>query len=493
MKKYLLIISSVLLAASLQAQSVFQLPGKADNSIEGLGHYQIHLQYDLGSYTAPFCVVNLDSDLYPEFLVKEYRNAHPPHRSVKSGWKLSKHPATLYAFDHDGKLLWTFDQGAGIEIGANYGPVLAYDMDGDGISEIYCKTADDPKKERGKGKIVSKDGHEWISRVDPLSGKEISRKPWPARISDDYNQNERQNLIVGYLDGKRPSVIAVRGYMTGITRISAFAMDLTPGWVWCSSDEKDSAKYVGLSHHYCCADVDGDGKDEIALGPMLIDDCGKGMWSAGIGHSDTLYICDFLPENPGLELFAGGDVKKFTGMFDAKSGKVLWSYDFSTQAQNGVGDLDPARPGLEIVLDEDIGKGHGEPPKVVRRIFAPDGKELDKAALGFEDRHFEHHGLPAQVALWQPGEDGVIRKKFPSIVKTLSICQLVGDYFGDGREEVICCRNGVIHIFVNTDEVDAPVSKLTDDRKYRCELGRGTRGFSAYHYLRPLPVYDPVR
>ncbi len=51
------------------------------------------------------------------------------------------------------------------------------------------------------------------------------------------------------------------------------------------------------------ADVDGDGKDEIVYGSMVVDDNGMGLFSTGLRHGDALHVGDMVPSRPGLEVF----------------------------------------------------------------------------------------------------------------------------------------------------------------------------------------------
>ena len=51
------------------------------------------------------------------------------------------------------------------------------------------------------------------------------------------------------------------------------------------------------------ADVDGDGRDEIVLGSVVLDDNGTALWSTGFGHPDKCFVTDIDPERPGLEIF----------------------------------------------------------------------------------------------------------------------------------------------------------------------------------------------
>jgi rhamnogalacturonan endolyase len=46
------------------------------------------------------------------------------------------------------------------------------------------------------------------------------------------------------------------------------------------------------------ADVDEDGRDEIVYQGMTVDDNGKGLFSTGRRHGDSMYVGDFYPDRP---------------------------------------------------------------------------------------------------------------------------------------------------------------------------------------------------
>jgi rhamnogalacturonan endolyase len=80
---------------------------------------------------------------------------------------------------------------------------------------------------------------------------------------------------------------------------------LTHLWTFDSDDgNEQNRNYRGQgNHNLSVADVDGDGRDEIVYGAMTIDDNGRGLYSAGLGHGDALHVTDLDPDRPGLEVF----------------------------------------------------------------------------------------------------------------------------------------------------------------------------------------------
>jgi rhamnogalacturonan endolyase len=320
------------------------------------------------------------------------------------------------AYKLDGTLLWTINLGHNVREGAHYTQFLVYDFDGDGRAEFVCKTADGTTDGTGivigdananwltpesagekpgsvttpraegrslAGFIMS--GPEYLTVFDGLTGKALATttylpqrapgndSPTPEQQKDiwgDDHANRIDRFLAGvaYLDGERPSFIMARGYYTR-TVLAAwdFRADrdgkpkLKSRWVFDSDSSEKNRAYRGQgNHNLSVADVDGDGRDEIVYGAMVVDDNGKGLYSTGWGHGDALHVGDLDPANPGLEVFDIQERFDAQGMSlrDARTGKPLFTIP-SVKADESGGDkgegpgrgvafnVDPRFPGAE--------------------------------------------------------------------------------------------------------------------------------------------------
>lgn len=291
----------------------------------------------------------------------------------------------LDAYKLNGKQMWRIDLGKNIRAGAHYTQFMVYDFDGDGKSEIICKTADGTVDGTGKvigdakadfrnetGYILA--GPEFLTVFEGTSGKALDTQdfypkrdvnagdnPTPEQMKagwgDAYgNRIDRYVSAVAYLDGKRPSFIAGRGYYTRLVRV---AWDFRNGklqqrWIFDSKDSPNET-YAGMgNHNMTIGDVDGDGKDEIVNGSSVIDDDGKGLYSTGLGHGDALHMTDMDPANPGMEIWQSYEEPKKYGKYglalkDAKTGKMLWGVDGEGKdvGRAMASDIDPTNPGYE--------------------------------------------------------------------------------------------------------------------------------------------------
>lgn len=277
----------------------------------------------------------------------------------------------LDAYKLDGKRLWRISLGKNIRAGAHYSPYMVYDLNGDGRSEVVLRTADGTRDGQGtvigdaskdyrssKGYVLS--GPEYLTLFDGLTGaakSTINYVPERGKVSswgDSYgNRVDRFLASVAYLDGKTPSVVFQRGYYTR-TVVAAFDYKggkLQQRWVFDSNNHSGTAG--NGNHQQSVADVDADGKDEVILGALVLDDNGTVLHNTKAGHGDALHVGDFDPARPGMEIFMVHEDMNKSGnkgstFRDGKTGKVLWSTPASSDTGRGTtGDIDPRHAGAE--------------------------------------------------------------------------------------------------------------------------------------------------
>ena len=294
----------------------------------------------------------------------------------------------LDAYQMDGKLLWRIDLGKNIRSGAAYTQFLVYDFDGDGKAELITKTADgtvdglgkvigDPAKdwrtyEKGGmyGKIVQ--GPEFLSVFNGETGAVMATVPfvpdrfpldgWGGTGGNGGNDStggraDRFTAGVAYLDGKHPSAFFVRGWY-GRTVIAAWdwkSGELSSRWVFDSKNRDNP--YSGMANHsVSVADMDNDGKDEICVGAMTVDDNGKGLYTTGFGHGDALHVAKMSPANEEVSVFGIHEiedtlktpVRPGAALYNAKTGETKFKLGRNIDVGRGVAaDIDPAHPGFE--------------------------------------------------------------------------------------------------------------------------------------------------
>ena len=389
--------------------------------------------------------------------------------------------------------LWRIDLGRNIRAGAHYTQFMVYDLDGDGIAEIVCKTADGTVDGTGKvigdadadyrtpqGRILS--GPEYLTVFSGKTGAALETVPYdvPRGNMNDWGDNygnrcDRFLAAVGYLDGERPSVIMCRGYYTRAYLV-AYDWDgehLVKRWAFDSS-EPENRGYAGQGNHNLrVGDVDGDGKDEIVYGSCTIDHDGKGLYTTGLGHGDAMHLTQFAWDMPGLQVWCCHENKRDGATLrDAATGKILHQVKRNSDVGRcWAADIDPTNPGVEMWAS-------GIPPQTVKG-------EL----LGGNPR-----GLSANMAVWWDDDlcrellDGNTVSKYnaqrgtcvplmrfdgcASNNGTKSTPCIQGDLFGDWREEVLMRTNDNLHLrlYVSTIPTAYRFHTFLEDPVYRISL-----------------------
>ena len=338
------------------------------------------------SYTANDCSIgDLDGDGEFEIVLKWYptNSKRPPERGFSG-------PTILDAYKLNGTQLWRINLGNNIRSGACTTNFLVFDFNGDGRSEIICKTgdgtidgenniigdanADHRTWDEGPtyGKVV--DGIEYLTIFDGTTGKAIDTQEYiPTRYPIDGwggiggnagndnvgSRSDRFTASVAFLDGETPSAIMIRGWY-GRTVLAAWNFKngkLQHQWTFDSS-EPGNEGYSGMANHsVTVADFDGDGYDEICVGAMTVDHNGKGLYTTGLRHGDALHAGHFIPERKGLQVFGvheneGRNPIRLTtpavALFDGATGEILWQDGLNEDAGRGVAaDIDPRYEGSE--------------------------------------------------------------------------------------------------------------------------------------------------
>ncbi|WPQ65152.1 rhamnogalacturonan lyase [Chitinophaga sancti] len=413
-------------------------------------------------------------------------------------------PPIFQAYKLDGTFLWEINLGRNIREGAHYTQFMVYDLDGDGIAEFACKTADGTID--GKGKVIG-DSTKDYRDLDPtsksfgriLTGPEyftiFSGKTGEALATTDYipgrgdiggwggyggnggtdhygNRVDRFLACVAYLDGKHSSVVMCRGYYG---RIVLAAWDfqngqLTSRWVF---DTKDSrSPYSGMgNHNLSVADVDNDGKDEIIYGSMCVDDDGKGLYTTGLRHGDALHVGDLDPDHPGLEGFGIHELEngaKGTGaaLYDARTGEILFRGSIDQDVGRGVAEnIDSSRKGAQLWWSGSRGlydtKGNriGDAPRSVNFLIWWDG-DLSRELL--DGNHIDKYGSGTIFTA-----EGCVANN-----GTKATPALTADLFGDWREELVMrtSDNQSLRIYTTTIPTTHRIITLMQDHQYRMSI-----------------------
>jgi rhamnogalacturonan endolyase len=428
-------------------------------------------------------------------------------------------PPILQAYKLDGTRLWEINLGRNIREGAHYTQFMVYDLDGDGRAELACKTADGTVDGRGRvvgdpqadwrdtnsnlrtfGKILR--GPEYFTVFDGRTGAALATTNYlPARgdlggwggnggnggNDTTGNRADRFLACVAYLDGRLPSVVMCRGYY-GRSVLAAWDWrggKLTSRWVFDSKDRENPYSGQG-GHQLSVADVDDDGRDEIVYHAMVIDDDGRGLYTTGLRHGDALHVGDFDPSRPGLEVFGIHENEDSTtrlgtpgtAMFEAKTGKILWSDGPGADVGRGLAaDIDPRHPGAEMWsgpagLRTCRGERLGPAPRTANFAIWWDGdllrELLDRNRISKWD--WEKGILTNLVTA-----DGCVANNGSKATPCLS-----ADILGDWREEVLFrTRDGrELRLYTTTIPTSHRLPALMGDPQYRLGVAWQNVGYN---------------
>jgi len=417
------------------------------------------------------------------------------------------------AYEMDGTHMWRINLGINIRDGEHYTQFMVYDLDGDGKAEMACKTADGTTDATGQvignqgkdwrthkegdrthGRIL--DGPEYFTIFDGQTGAALKTVDYiPNRYpidgwggiggnggNDSYgNRCDRFLACVAYLDGTRPSVVMCRGVYGRIVMAAWDWRDgeLTSRWVFDSGISyppfADASPYSGMGgHSLSVADVDADGKDEIIYHSMVVDDNGRGLYSTGLRHGDSMHISDMYPDRPGLEVFTihenENDTVRFrtpgVAMHDARTGELIWKHSPGIDVGGGMAaDIDPRHSGYEAWggpggLRDSRGNEIGPNPRSSGFVIWWDG-DLLRELLSRSTVNKWNWSTGAEERLFATGARRGGRG--PNIM---------GDFIGDWREELLVTApdGQSLRLYTTTIPTEHRIYTLMHDPQYRLAI-----------------------
>jgi len=399
----------------------------------------------------------------------------------------------LDGLELDGTLLWRIDLGINIRSGAHYSPFMVYDLDGDGMAEVVCRTA--PGSKDGSGASISDgpaaqadtyadyrnssgyvlSGPEYLTVYNGSDGSErvtTTLEPDRGNVGDwgdTYgNRVDRFLAAVLYLGGENPSFVWARGIYTKV-EIAAWDLvedELVMRWIFKSQEGYPNWSGMG-SHNLSVADVDGDNKDEIIYGNCAIDDDGTGLWTLrstlGQFTGDAMHVADIVPERPGLEKWGCGEGESnpASHLVDAATGEVIWVTANGDGGRATAGDLVPGFIGMECWGGTDGLRSAdnlrvGPNPSSTNHVVWWDG-DLGRELL--DATNIQKYG----------GDVLLLADGCSSNNGTKSNPCLQADLLGDWREEVVwrTSDNNSLRIYTTTDLTEYRLTTLMHDPVYR--------------------------
>jgi len=274
----------------------------------------------------------------------------------------------IVAYSHDGRLLWEHNTRlparGGWDGSAHHVPLLAWDLNGDGRTEVafHSYHGDYPTDfyDQGVGE------GEFLTALDGEQGSVVWESPWPARRA-------RVMMTLGHLRGlERPASVVVLDETYGDVVLTAID-GATGAHTW----RVEQARPAG--HNLDIADIDGDGVQEVICGGVCYNGDGTIRWEAEpFGHTDISKPARIDPSLPGMQIWYAVE-KHNPGVYlvDA-NGRTLFKQAYRHAHFGWIARHAPGAPGLHPHTAEDARAEHGARGAGMRDvqhnpIFLPDG------------------------------------------------------------------------------------------------------------------------
>lgn len=188
----------------------------------------------------------------------------------------------LILFDDTGQVLWQRDLGRGVVPGMWFCPVFPFDLDGDGVDEIYFVNNIDPQHPLGVSNYR-------LEALNAHTGNTIGQWPWPAENINQKLSHVFRNFIIGGHVKNDPVLITAQGTY-GDMYLQAWRPDMSRRWTYHIAADTAGARG---SHMLSIVDLDDDHIDELMWGERCIElDTGGERFCADEdsyrGHSDVV-------------------------------------------------------------------------------------------------------------------------------------------------------------------------------------------------------------
>jgi hypothetical protein len=293
----------------------------------------------------------------------------------------------LAVITEDGEQLWRRDLGPGVIPGHWFCPVEAFDLDGDGASEIWFVNnlkRDHPLSLKGRH----------LECIDVRTGETLGQWPWP-RVNRLQAMSHvfRDYILSGYAHGE-PVLVTAQGTYEDM-HLQGWNASAEGGIVerW-THDIAADAPGAQSSHMTPRADINDDGVDELLWGERCIElDGGSELWCADRdsyrGHSDVVWPFRD-PDGPGWLVFTAresdSEATPRVVCYDANGERVWSSVEEGHMHLGWVANIgDGGRPVAAAV-------------RIGRKIAGPNGRQhLDRHEFVFDAATGEPMDLPFDI------------------------------------------------------------------------------------------------
>jgi len=438
----------VLLAISLHAQNY---------------NIQVKTEIDLGQKIEQFRAVPMTiGEEIPNAVVAMYSEDAEIDPNLGMFF-FPEHTLKLTVFAVDGKILWKKDLGKGVIPGVWFSPVAAFDLDKDGIDEVWNVNTTDPGHPLDHRAFV-------LEKRDAKTGEVMGQWKWPEPYGNqEMSRLFRHFIMGGYVNGE-PVLITANGTKNYET-IKCWNSDMSERWVYKKTPETPGCQG---SHMSPIVDINNDGVDELLWGERCIElDKGKLLFCADEktwnGHSDI--IEPILDKKTGKWYFFtcresnNGNPPRVV-LFDEK-GKRVWSaldeghIDTGWAARIGKNGK-PVVLGIKIGEKKRSSEGEHRVDVVENTFDAFSGERID---LGFSvyttiPVDVNGDGIHELVKGYFEGDGALLNNSGKIIGNVAGASAIASKFTGDQGEQILSySKDGIIRIWVDRNAKDNNIAK----------------------------------
>ena len=216
---------------------------------------------------------------------KAFLSVYSANYDIDASYEMFCYPTDTFkmmVYTETGEVLWKRDLGVGVCPGTAFSTFFAFDLDQDGVDEIWFVNNLDTLHPFNYKKFV-------LERVNTLTGATTGQRPWPQTdINQYFGEFFRCHILGGYAKGE-PVLITVQGTY-GLMQFQAWKPDMTLRWEKNIAKDEPGARG---GHNYPIFDINQDGVDEFLWGERCIEvDTGREVFCADKdtwhGHSDMI-------------------------------------------------------------------------------------------------------------------------------------------------------------------------------------------------------------
>jgi len=444
------------------------------------------------------------------------------------------------AYKFNGKRLWSVNLGPNMRDGnGSENACYAFDFDQDGKAEVIFRGGDgtilpdgtvlgnETKNYRSTftgTQAFMTDGDEFIVMLDGVSGKTLDYQIFDSNCgtynTSTDNKNNPANGVyepgtsapgnnlarrseyfwnagntkgdgghratkfyfgAPYLDGVHPYVYLGRGAYTNFHAATWKVVNKKLQLHWaCAVDDWTSEFYGQGYHNFTVCDVDGDGRDEMCQGNMVVDEYGKFHSSTGLGHGDAQHYGDLDPYRDGIEAFRCLEDNSGAVFADANTNEILFRWKRGSDCGRCMaGNFTDKFPGAQLwTVDGNLWSASttrdpadriatSAPGVTMNARIYWDGDILEEA---FDYNHVTNY-QGYDVNIYKYGSSNAIFQTSGclTINSTKGNPVAQADIFGDWREELVLptADNKSVRIYTTVAETKFRNYTLMHDPQYR--------------------------